>query len=74
MTQDEDIAVATAAQCSVSQGSNPQQHPDFFLSALLDPPCFSCGKGPGHTEGQGAGPLYFAAPQMFQDPQPTNPS
>lgn len=53
----EDVAVATAAQCSVSQGSNPPHDPDFVLSTLSVPPCFSCGRGPRHTEGQGAGPL-----------------
>lgn len=71
----EDVAVTTAAQCSVSQSSNPQQHLDFVLSTLLVPPCFSCDKGSGHPEGQEAGPPYFAPLQMFQDPQqPTNPS
>ena len=71
----EDMTVTTAAQCSASQGSSPEQHPDFALSTLLVPPRFSHGKGPEHREGQEAGPPYFAPLLMFQDPQhPTNPS
>lgn len=69
------MAATTAAQCPVFQGSSPEQHPDFALSTLLVPLCFSCANGPEHTEGQEVRPPYFAPLLMFQDLQhPMNPS